>query len=90
MNISNYKKYACFDYVSNYSENPFKLGDVVIKPLECDGEICNEIGIVLQIHDNDELRTDMFGNECIEHLRIPTIGEVKKYRPSILSDITTF
>lgn len=82
--ILDHKKYALFDYISNKCNNPFKLGEVVIKPFDCNGEPCNEIGVVLQIHDTTELRTDMFGNEDISMLKKATLKEIKKFRPELL------
>lgn len=87
MRVRDHKKFAMFDYKSTECKNPYKVGDVVIKPLYYDGKKCNEIGVVLQVHDDTEVRTDMFGNECISILRVPTLGEVKKYRPKIMEDI---
>jgi len=83
MNL-NHKNYALFNYVSVECENPFKLGDVVIKPNDWDGEPCNEIGVVIQIHDENELRTDMFGNEDVSMLRMATDEEIKNFRESLL------
>ena len=42
------------------------------------------IGVVIQVHDASELRTDMFGNECINMMRLATEEEIIKLRPSIL------
>ena len=90
---TNDKKYACFDYTDghcgDHTKNPFQSGDVVIKPFFGYGEglsgeerePCNEIGVVLQVHDEYELRTDCFGNESIGHVRLATKEEVVKYRP---------
>lgn len=85
MNLD-HKKFALFDYISVECNNPFKLGDVVIKRKEYNSnEEINEIGVVLQIHDDTELRTDMFGNESISMLELATEEEIKKYRPEILT-----
>ena len=83
MNVD-HKKFALFDYESIKCENPYKLGDVVIKPKDYDGFECNEIGVVIQIHDENELRTDMFGNEDISMLRKATKKEIKKFRKDLL------
>jgi hypothetical protein len=83
MNL-NHKNYALFNYVSVECENPFKLGDVVIKPNDWDGTECNEIGVVIQIHDENELRTDMFGNEDISMLRMATDEEIKNFRKNLI------
>ena len=77
-------KFALFDYNSIKCKNPFKLGDVVIKPKDYDGTECNEIGVVIQIHDENELRTDMFGNEDISILKKATKKEIKKFRKDLL------
>jgi len=83
MNL-NPKKYALFDYVSVECNNPFKLGDVVIKTNDWDGTECNEIGVVIQIHNENELRTDMFGNEDISMLRMATDEEIKNLRKNLI------
>ena len=87
----NDKDYALFDYEDGHgccgipSDNPFRRGDVVIKHVDYTGEECNEIGVVLQVHDSDELRTDMFGNESICRLRIATNKEIQAHRNELLN-----
>jgi len=91
--VKNYKEYALFDYESNI--NPFALGDIVTRePLEewkldpdFDGNNTPEIGVVIQIHDTDELRTDMFGNESASKLKPSTLEEIQKYRPKLMKDV---
>jgi hypothetical protein len=81
----NHKDFMMFDYISNKTKNPYQLGDVVIKEKEyLTDNIINEIGVVLQVHDDNELRTDMFGNEDISMLRLATDEEIKKYRPELI------
>jgi len=90
MKVKNEKKYACFDYTDgcngDHTKNIYQRGDVVIKPLygyssEENREPCNEIGVVLQVHDEFDLRTDMFGNESVSQLRMATMREVIDFRP---------
>jgi len=85
MKVKNEKKYAMFDYDDGHSgdhtKNPFQRGDVVFKELDSLDEPCNEIGVVLQVHDEYELRTDCFGNASISEIRLATKEEVVKYRP---------
>ncbi len=70
MNNPNYLSYSCFKYVSNINEKDvFKLGDIVINK-------DSEIGIVIQIHDLEEVRVDQFGNACISDLRLATDEEI--------------
>ncbi len=73
MNITNYENYGMVIY------HTFKLGDVVINNE-------NEIGVVIQIHDQFEFRTDMFGNTSNDEVRMATDKEIKKYRPNILNE----
>lgn len=87
MKVKDYKKYAHFKYETPENNNIYKLGDVVIKPKDWEGETINEIGVVLQVHDNSELRTDMFGNECNSMLRLATLEEITEHRPEILKDL---
>jgi hypothetical protein len=77
-------KFALFDYHSVECNNPYILGDVVIKPKDYEGDDCNEIGVVIQIHDDNELRTDMFGNEDISMIRKATKKEIKQFRKELL------
>jgi len=87
MKVKDHKKYACFDYVSNECSNPLQLGDIVIKRKDYEGDTVNEIGVILQVHDNTETRTDMFGNECNSMLELATLEEIEAYRPKLLKDI---
>lgn len=86
-------KFALFDYEDghgndgNHEDNPYGRGDIVIKGTYFDGSPCNEIGVVLQVHDQSELRTDMFGNECTTRLRSATYDEIEKYRPDLIPEI---
>lgn len=80
MNIPNYGNYGCFPYISRVSPlDKYKLGDVVINQN-------NEIGVVIQMHDSFEFRTDMFGNTSNDEVRLATDEEIKKYRPNILNE----
>lgn len=93
MKVLDYKKYAKFDYTSNECNNQFQLGEIVTQLDYYTKEPCTndkgivEIGVVLQIHDNDELRTDMFGNECVENLRLSTLNEICENRRGLLLDV---
>lgn len=84
MKVENEKKYACFEYTDGHSgdhtKNPFQRGDVVIKPTGTDENQTPEIGVVLQVHDEYELRTDCFGNESIDYVRLATADEILTYR----------
>lgn len=86
MNILNYKQFACFDYESKES-SLMKLGDVVFKKDTYRGKDISEIGVVIQVHDEREFRTDMFGNACISEVTIATREQVEKYRPALIKEL---
>ena len=62
----------------------YQLGDVVTKESE-DGI---EIGVVIQLHEGGDFRTDMFGNASPNgEISLSTIDEVERYRNEILEDL---
>jgi hypothetical protein len=81
MKVENHLFYAAFIYTNgaDKTKNNFELGDIVLREDE-DGV---EIGVIIQIHDDVEFRTDMFGNTNIDDCRLATIEEIKKYRPDV-------
>jgi hypothetical protein len=89
MKVKNHLKFRCFDYVSTEEMTPYELGDVVIRDPDPDPELEEkpEIGVVIQIHDWNELRTDMFGNASISEIRLATREEIEMYRKDILTDL---
>lgn len=86
MNVVNYHKFTCFAYKSVES-SLYKLGDVVFKPSEFEGEDVSEIGIIIQIHDEREYRTDMFGNCCASEISLATEEQIKTYRIDLLAEV---
>lgn len=86
MNITNYRRFARFEYVSNQS-TVFQLGDVVFKQQMYNGKDQSEIGIILQIHGENEFRTDMFGNCSTSEITLATMEQVQLYRPDIIPAI---
>ena len=88
MNVD-YRKYAKFDYNSVTSpKDNFRLGDVVYKQYE-DGT--EDIGVIIQVHGNDEYRTDMFGNCCYDKtgkygdIELATEDQIRKLRYELLA-----
>jgi len=87
MRVKNHKDFACFNYPSTAEKTAYQLGDIVIRYPQnnpFDSSEFPEIGIVLQLHDQFELRTDMFGNCCIDEIRIATPCEIIRWRNDIL------
>ena len=79
MIVENYKDYGCFDYPSECEElNGFRLGEVVY-----DG--CGDIGIVLALYKDGDLRVDSHGMVYIGNIsKCPddvARKEMKKRRP---------
>lgn len=82
MNIPNYVNYGMCIYESQVTGlDKYKLGDVVIDDQ-------NDIGVVIQVHSQDEFRTDMFGNASAREVRMATDEEISLYRPDILKQGT--
>lgn len=78
MRVENHKDFACFEYVSETS-NRYKLGDIVFKKQD------KEIGVIIQIHNDDEFRTDMFGNCDYSEIKLATQKQIEKFRPELMS-----
>ena len=75
MKVLDYKDFATFDYEQN--GNISQLGDVVINKE-------NEIGVIIQVHQDSDVRTDMFGNCSQSEIRLATIEEIKEFQPDII------
>jgi len=84
MKVKNHKDFACFDYESVSDCSQYQLGDIVIRYPKDEEP---EIGVVIQIHDRFELRTDMFGNSDVTEIKLATPEEIEKWRKSIIKDI---
>ena len=81
MKVLNPLLFSYFDYESAENHgNQFNVGDVVARADE--GEI--EIGVVLQVYNEHEVRTDMFGNEGSDFLHHTNQHLIKKHRPELL------
>ena len=82
MRVKNHKDFACFDYEQNNDcKDIRKLGQIVHKPID------DEIGVIIQVHDDNEFRTDMFGNDSNINFRLATDEEIKLHRPKLLKDL---
>jgi len=75
MKVLDHKDFAAFDYVQ--TGNIGLLGDVVINEH-------NEIGVIIQAHDDGDVRTDMFGNCCMSEIRFATLEEIEKFQADII------
>jgi hypothetical protein len=80
--VKNHYAFAKFEYDS-YSIPEFKLGDVVTQVFEHG----TEVGVVIQTHEDGDLRTDMFGNAGVDQVKLSTLEEVRKYRPDLEKDL---
>ena len=66
----------------NYHNHPdvtdtYVLGDIVYK------EETDEVGVIIQVHGNDEYRTDQFGNCWSGELKPATKEQIKSLRKDI-------
>jgi hypothetical protein len=78
MKVANYIAYGCFLYTTNGEEtgNGLSLGDIVINKQ-------NEVGVIIQIHNQYEFRVDDFGNTDVNQCRLATETEIAAHRPNI-------
>lgn len=83
MKVKDHKKFCCFEYESDMSNTNFQLGDIVTKESE-DGI---EIGVVIQLHDDGDFRTDMFGNASPSEVKLSTLEDIELYRNELLDEI---
>ena len=85
--VSDHKKFACFEYENSESDK-IELGQIVFKMPDILSDEKPEIGIIIQVHPNDEFRTDMWGNSDFSDLVKPaTLKQIQRFRPQILEDI---
>jgi hypothetical protein len=88
MKVSNHKLFCCFEYDSTTSTK-FKLGDIVIKypnELYDDMDDKPEIGVIIQIHSENEYRTEMFGNCSSSEIMLASQNEIDLYKPNVFTD----
>jgi hypothetical protein len=84
MKVKDHMKFRLFDYESDMTNKNFQLGDVVTK-LEMDNE--GEIGVVIQLHPDGDIRTDMFGNSGSDQVRLSTFQEILDKRSELLIEL---
>ena len=85
MKVEHHWKFARFDYNQNEDcKDIRKLGQVVYKK---DSDNTEEIGVIIQVHENDEYRTDKFGNCCSDEISVAKMCDIRRLRPDILSHL---
>jgi len=84
MRVKNHKDFCCFKYKSTTDEfTLYSLGDIVIREVEDEPEI----GVVIQLYDRGDLRTDMFGNCYNDEVRLATKKEIEQYRIDLIKHL---
>lgn len=78
--VKNYNKFRLFDY-ENQSNRTFRLGEILLHKEQ------KEIGVVIQLHGDEDCRTDMFGNCSLSEVKYATKKEIEKYRPDLLPEL---
>ncbi len=79
MKVLNYTDFAAFNYIQ--SGDISQLGNIVINRY-------NEIGVIIQVHEDTDIRTDMFGNCSLNEIRLATLEEIEKFQPDIINHLT--
>jgi hypothetical protein len=92
MKVKDHNKYRLFDYENDLTNKNFQLGEIVIRISGADRTLINQdngnpIGVVIQLHDDGDCRTDMFGNCSSSEVRLATIDEIKEYRENLINDL---
>ena len=90
MKVKDHNKYRLFNYENDLTNKNFQLGEVVITVIDADNsfvDIGNPIGVVIQLHDDGDCRTDMFGNCSSSEVRLATLEEIKEYRENLINDL---
>lgn len=82
MQVLNHKDFCHFKYEGPEANENFKLGQVVFKESELQNE-GNPIGVVIQVFEDGDCRTDMYGNVSSNEVRQATLEDVEEYRPDI-------
>ena len=80
--VKDHKEFAAFNYEQHETNQVAKLGMVVKKD--------NEIGVIIQLHKDGDIRTDMWGNCSPSECDIATIEQVTKFRPDLLDKLKPF
>lgn len=78
--VNDHSKYRLFDYWNDLSNSNFELGQIVINNED-------EVGVVIQLHQDGDCRTDMFGNTSIDEVRNATLEDIVLYRNELFNDI---
>lgn len=77
MKVIDHTKFAMCEYNQKVCNNPFELGDIVIH------KKTKEVGVVIQIHDDLDLRVDMFGNSYAGEIRIATVYDIEGIKSEV-------
>ena len=83
MKVTNYRQFTMNSRSYDNAPNAvvvYEQGDIVIRY----GDDV-EVGVVIQVHSGGEVRTDMFGNECISNIKLATMEQIVLYRPELIN-----
>ena len=83
MKVINYRQFTMNSQSYENAPNAivvYEQGDIVIRY----GDDV-EVGVVIQVHSGGEVRTDMFGNECIANIKLATMEQIVLYRPELIN-----
>ena len=78
--VNNHNDYRLFEYENDLSNSNFELGQIVINEDD-------EVGVVIQLHQDGDCRTDMFGNTSTSEVRNATLEDIVLYRNELINDI---
>ena len=79
--IKGWKKFDLSGYKQSFNPH-IELGTLVRYPKDE-----NRIGVVIQLHDDGDFRTDMNGNTSMSEIEFATVEDVKLYRPKLIPEL---
>lgn len=82
LQVTNWEEFALFNYEQHESNTLAQLGQVLHKN--------NEIGVIIQKHEDGDIRTDMWGNCSPSECDIASIEQIREYRPDLLDKLKPF
>jgi hypothetical protein len=86
MKVKDYLQFAMHEY-NNGTSPHYKLGDIVFREADSFYNKDSKIGVIIQVHDEFEYRTDMFGNCHHSEISLATREQINEFRPQLFPHI---
>lgn len=84
MKVKDHKHFASFEYQSVDESASYNLGDIVLRYRP---DMGYEIGVIIQIHGNEEYRTDKWGNTDSNEFVLADLESIEKHRYELIQHL---